>query len=326
MKGYIKDKRTEILMLILILAVFAVTGILYKVHPMVILYPTVIVTALCLIYFLIGYYKRRGRIRDFKRLMECISQPEIALPAASDALEEDYQQLIGVLRDERIKTASEAENRYRQMMDYYTLWAHQIKTPIASMRLTLGTMDSVEARKLNSELTRIEQYVAMVLTYLRLDFDTSDYLFAEREVDDIIRPVVRKFASEFIDRKLSLDYEPVNKKIVTDEKWFSFCLEQILSNALKYTGKGSIRIYVDNDWLVVEDSGIGIAPEDLPRIFEKGYTGFNGRVHEQATGIGLYLCKRICDGLGLDIKAESLLGEGTKIRVFLNSKKINVND
>lgn len=326
MKGYIKDKRTAILMLILILAVFAVTGILYKVHPMVILYPTVIVTALCLIYFLIGYYKRRGRLRDFKRLMECISQPEIALPAASDELEEDYQQLIGVLRDERIKTASEAENRYRQMMDYYTLWAHQIKTPIASMRLTLGTMDSVEARKLNSELTRIEQYVAMVLTYLRLDFDTSDYLFAEHEVDDIIRPVVRKFASEFIDRKLSLDYEPVNKKIVTDEKWFSFCLEQILSNALKYTGKGSIRIYVDNDWLVVEDSGIGIAPEDLPRIFEKGYTGFNGRVHEQATGIGLYLCKRICDGLGLDIKAESLLGEGTKIRVFLNSKKINVND
>lgn len=326
MKGYIKDKRTEILMLILILAVFAVTGILYKVHPMVILYPTVIVTALCLIYFLIGYYKRRGRLRDFKRLMECISQPEIALPAASDELEEDYQQLIGVLRDERIKTASEAENRYRQMMDYYTLWAHQIKTPIASMRLTLGTMDSVEARKLNSELTRIEQYVAMVLTYLRLDFDTSDYLFAEHEVDDIIRPVVRKFASEFIDRKLSLDYEPVNKKIVTDEKWFSFCLEQILSNALKYTGKGSIRIYVDNDWLVVEDSGIGIAPEDLPRIFEKGYTGFNGRVHEQATGIGLYLCKRICDGLGLDIKAESRLGEGTKIKVFLNSKKINVND
>ena len=158
----------------------------------------------------------------------------------------------------------------------------------------------------------------MVLAFLRLDEGGSDYVLRECPLDGIIRGAVRKFAPEFIGRKLRLDYAPVEFTAVTDEKWLSFVLEQLLSNALKYTREGSIRIAMDAPGiLTVSDTGIGIAPEDLPRIFEKGYTGKNGRRDRTASGIGLYLCRRICTNLGIGISAASEIGVGTTIRLDL---------
>jgi len=209
-----------------------------------------------------------------------------------------------------------------EMIDYYTLWAHQIKTPIASMRLTLQNEDSPLARKLMAELFHIEQYVEMVLVFLRLDSKTTDYLFREYSLDEIIRQAVKKFAGEFIGRKLKLEYEPVDVKVVTDEKWLSFVIEQVLSNALKYTPSGKITISMEKDRvLCIRDTGMGIAPEDLPRIFEKGYTGYLGRQDKRASGIGLYLCKRICRNLGHGILAESVPGQGTAIRIDLSQRQ-----
>lgn len=202
------------------------------------------------------------------------------------------------------------------MTDYYSVWVHQIKTPIASMKLMLQNEDTVLARKLSTDLFRIEQYVGMVLAFLRLDSESSDYVFQEYELDHIIRQSVKKFSIEFIEKKIRLCFEPTGEKLITDEKWFSFCLEQILSNALKYTKEGSVRIYMEAPHtLCIEDTGIGIAPEDIPRIFEKGYTGYNGRRDKQASGLGLYLCRRTCNGLGIGLSAKSCLGQGTVIRM-----------
>ena len=209
------------------------------------------------------------------------------------------------------------------MLNYYTLWAHQIKTPIASMRLSLQQEDTPKARQLLQELSRAEQYVGMVMVYLRLTDGGSDFVLRTCDLDAIVRQAVRRFAGEFITRKLKLCYEPLNAACVTDEKWLLFVVEQVLSNALKYTREGSITITMEHPkTLVIRDTGIGIAPEDLPRIFEKSYTGYNGRGDQKASGLGLYLCRTICRKLGHSITAESALDEGTAIRIGLSQRQV----
>ena len=211
------------------------------------------------------------------------------------------------------------------MVEYYTVWAHQIKTPIASMRLQLQSVDSDLARRLDGDLNRIEAYVEMVLTFLRLDSDSTDYVIRKIDLDALIKPAIRKFARDFITKKLTMDFKPTEAEVLSDEKWLSFVIEQVLSNAVKYTKNGGIKVYMDEPGILcIEDTGIGISAEDLPRVFENGYTGFNGREDKRASGIGLYLCKRICDNLGHKISAESEQGVGTKIKIDMNIKEIGI--
>lgn len=167
-----------------------------------------------------------------------------------------------------------------------------------------------------------EEQIKMALQYLRMEKMTSDLVFTRCDLDALIRQAVRKYAPLFIRRKIILSYEPVHCEVLTDEKWLVFVLEQILSNALKYTKSGSIHIYLSPDapkTLVIEDTGIGIAPEDLPRIFEKGYTGCNGRADKRSTGIGLYLCRQIMEKLSHTIRIESEMGVGTKVYLGLDT-------
>lgn len=185
-----------------------------------------------------------------------------------------------------------ADARYRGMMDYYTAWVHQIKTPIAAMRLQ--NHDTPEARALLLDLGRIERYVEMVMTYLRLDSASTDYCFRRCDLDALMRGVVRGFAGEFIDRRPELGYEPVPLTVLTDEKWLAFVLGQVLSNALKYTPSGRISVFLCAPrTLCIRDTGIGIAPQALPRVFENGFTGFNGRVDRRASGIAC-ICAGAC--------------------------------
>ena len=205
---------------------------------------------------------------------------------------------------------------------YYTMWTHQVKTPIAALKLSLENEDSSLAREVRGEVVRIDQYVDMAMCYLRLDSETTDYVFEECEMDQIIRQAVRKFSSSFIQKKIRLEYEPMDWKAVTDEKWLLFVIEQVLSNSLKYTRpQGKVSIEREKEQILcIRDNGIGIAPEDIPRIFEKGYTGYNGRSDKKASGLGLYLCRRICDNLGYRIWASSSVGEGTAIYIDLEKR------
>ncbi|MBQ3405551.1 MAG: sensor histidine kinase, partial [Oscillospiraceae bacterium] len=235
----------------------------------------------------------------------------------------DYRRVIALLQEVRRMRESEAALKYADMVEYYTLWAHQIKTPIAAMRLTLQNEDSPLSRRLMTELGRVERYVEMVLAYLRLDSDSTDYVLRECELDDVVRGAVRKFSGEFIQRRLALDFRPTNIRVLSDEKWLSFVLEQLLSNALKYTPEGKVSVYLEAPaTLCVADTGIGIAPEDLPRVFEQGYTGCNGRMDKRASGLGLYLCRRVCGNLGHGIAVESEPGRGTTVRLDLSRKRL----
>ena len=314
--GYLRSRLGTIILCVCLFGVFAAADLLFEVETIVLWYPLILGAVLLLVVVAVDY------VMFLKKHKE-LSYGE--LPTPKSLIEEDYQSIIAKLKEEADMRASSASQDYNNMIEYYTVWAHQIKTPIAAMRLNLQSEDSESARKLMGDLNRIESYVEMVLTFLRLDSDSTDYVIKEHDLDEIIKSSVRKFSREFILKKLTLNYEPVKCKCITDEKWLEFIIEQVISNAVKYTSEGGVRIYMDEPGLlVIEDTGIGISAEDLPRIFENGYTGFNGREDKRASGIGLYLCKRIADNLGHKITAESTPGVGTKMIIDVRGKKLGV--
>lgn len=285
-------------------------------------YTALLSTALALLLALPDLRRFALRHRQLSDALKSIRVSDEQLPPPENLIEEDYRQLIRALGEEKQRQASAMDLRMSGMQDYFTLWAHQIKTPIAAMRLILQTKPENSAMEIEGELFRVEQYVEMVLNYLRLDSDSTDFVFRTCALDDIIRQCVRKYAKQFIRKRIRLEYEGTALQVLTDEKWLCFVIEQILSNALKYTSAGSIRIFTQGETLVIADTGMGIAPEDLPRVFEKGYTGYNGRTDKKATGIGLYLCKRILNRLGHEISISAQVGKGTRVSIDLSREEI----
>ncbi len=295
---------------------------LYGLPIEAVIYPIVLCLIIGVVYHTFGFVRFRRRHIELTELRNTAAELMETVFKPRSLLDEDCYGIITDLAKKTRKTVENAGEEAERLMDYYTLWVHQIKIPIASMRLRLQREDSELSRNLLSELGRIERYVEMVLTYLRLEGSGSDYIFKECDLDTMIAEAVKKFAGDFIMLKLKLNYEPVNKKVLTDEKWLSFVIEQVLSNAVKYTKQGSISIYVEEPLtLCIEDTGMGISPEDLPRIFERNYTGVMGRTDKKASGIGLYLCKRICRNLNHEISAESEVGRGTKVRIYLKTER-----
>ena len=302
-------------------AIFALTFFLYGLDLYAVLYPTILCLVLLAVVCMVTLIRRKRKHKQLASHLSAASETIDRLPEPATLAEQDYINLICSLQKEikALKTADDA--KYRETVDYYTVWAHQIKTPIASMKLTLQGEDSAVSRRMSSDLFKIEQYVEMVLTFLRLGSCSTDYVFKSCPLDGIVRQSVKRFSGEFIVKKLRLDYGPVEGCAVTDEKWLSFVIEQIISNAVKYTAEGGIKIFTKEPLLLyISDTGIGIQPEDIPRIFENGYTGQNGRYDKRATGIGLYLCRRICDNIGVRIAVESVPAAGTTVILDMRSK------
>lgn len=308
--------------------------------------------ALGLVAFLGGcflvwdFVRFRERYRVLERLLLAQERAD-ELPQHFSALEQAYQQIIRAQEDEKRALITQLDERQQNMADYYTMWTHQIKVPLAAMDLLLqnvdesadrtadentgigaeGMGDRQTVRQLREEVFKTGQYVDMALHYARMESISADLSFTKQDVDELVKKALKKYWLLFSGAGISLHREECHAQIVTDGKWLSFVIEQVLSNAIKYTKDGSISIYgIDEGggrvtygcaYLVIEDTGIGIEESDLPRIFERGFTGYNGRLGDKSTGIGLYLCKQIMDRLGLSIRVESKRGEGT--RVFLGT-------
>ena len=329
MKGffrlYLRAQRRGMLFLGFCCLIFTVSFALYGLPLGAVLYPAALCAAAGGIILLLSLRKSRAVCQELSLMQHHPADLPDELPAAQSPQEQAYQALLLALHADRQKLKSDMNARYHDMTEYYTVWAHQIKTPIAAIRLALQNEDTPLSRRLTGEVGRVEQYVQMALTYLRLGSDSSDYVIRSCALDDIVRPAVRRFAGEFIQRKIQLNYQMLNYTVITDEKWLGFVVEQVLSNALKYTPQGSVSIYMEPEGvLCIRDTGIGIAPEDLPRVFEKGYTGSNGRTDKRATGIGLYLCRRILAKLGHSITIASTPGVGTTVRIGLEQDALEV--
>ena len=317
--AYLKRQNKLLLLLAGAVCIFAAVFALYDLPLEAVVYAGVLCLALGLVLFAVGYSRFLRRHRELRQLLRQTGEKALPLPPARGLLEEDYQALLREVCQDRARLAAENENRLRELTDYYSLWAHQIKTPIAAMDLLLQEDESPRRGELETELLKIRQYVEMVLSYLRLDSDSTDYVLREYPLDDILRQAVRKFAKMFILKKISLDFQETGRTVLTDEKWLLFVVEQALSNALKYTpAGGTIRIYGDGATVVIADSGIGIREEDQARVFEKGFTGYNGRADKKSTGIGLYLCRQVMDRLNHSISLTSRPGQGTLVRLDLS--------
>ena len=278
-------------------------------------------------FFVLGsvdFFRFRRRHRDLEKLHREILVTVENLPQPDSLIEEDYQSLLRLLDSALRSRQAQADRAMADQLSYYTLWVHQIKTPIAAMDLLLQQGEGGAAAQ--AELFKISQYVDMALQYIRLDGTSRDLHLAQVPLDQVIRQVVRKYAKLFILKKIRLDFRETGFTVLSDEKWLAFLLEQLLSNALKYTPEGGqVSIFGEpEETLVIADTGIGIAPEDLPRVFERGFTGQNGRLDKKATGIGLYLCRRVTELLGHTLSITSAPGKGTQVRVGLQWQELTV--
>lgn len=326
MTGYLKKIWKTAILFLTSGAIMAMVLWLYNCPAEPILYGSLLCMVLFAGAFVYGYFRFRDRELLLMQITKSIPLELEKLPLAEDKNEAALQQMIHELNRMRMEAEEARMTSYREMADYYTMWVHQIKTPIAALRLLLGEQPQ-ENKTALAEVFRVEEYVEMVLGYLRSEDMSSDMKFSECDLDKIIREQIHKYASVFIGKKLQLDYERTQEKVLTDPKWLGFVIGQCISNALKYTKTGEIRIYLSESrphTLVIEDTGAGISAEDLPRIFEKGFIGYNGRTETRSSGIGLYLSRKIMKRLDHGISVESEPGKGTRVYLSLGRRRAEV--
>lgn len=205
----------------------------------------------------------------------------------------------------------------KELKDYFSLWVHQVKTPITAAKLILDNNVDAKETKVKAQIMYIEQYCDMAINYLKLMNTETDMDIAELNLDEIIKSILKKYSTLFIVNHITLNYEPIEEKIVSDARWLSILIEQLISNALKYTPRGSISISYNKEEkiLYIKDTGIGIRSEDIPKIFDRGYSGLNGRMNEKSSGLGLFLAKEIGKRLSIEIEVKSELGKGSEFGV-----------
>ena len=283
---------------------------------------TCLMTAVVTLGFLMaGFFRWKRKRRQLLILKRQAEQSlETAdLPKAETPLEEIYQEIIREQEKRCQREQKESREKLVRSREYYTRWSHQIKTPIAAMELLLQE-EPADARALKRELLKTSQYVEMALSYQRMEGEGNDLVIQRYELRPVVMQAVKKVSPLLIHKHISFSAGDLSGEVLTDEKWLVFVLEQLLTNASKYTKEGgSVRIGQENGLLVLRDTGIGIRPEDLPRIFEWGYTGYNGRLDKRSTGVGLALVKQVMEMLGNKIEIRSVLGEGTE--VFLDLRR-----
>ncbi len=332
--NFIKQNYIWILMIVTMSCIHLLYMYLIGARKQDLVYAAVLDAILLLITVLVGFFRYSSKVKALSNALKRPVEEQAQLPEAADDVEMLYHRLLENQSIARSESESSAAIRQSQMRDYYSMWVHQIKTPISAMKLLLeaereelgqlicddeqsqcllsDNMDSFE-----DELFRIEEYVSMALQYQRVSSTENDFVLEKVSVDGVIRDTIKKYAKIMIRRHIGMNYSGTVQEVYTDGKWLAFILEQLLSNAIKYTPQGVVTIETaeekDRFFITIKDTGIGIKAEDLPRVFEKGYTGYNGHADKKATGIGLYLCRQMADKLGHTIRMESEIGKGTKV-------------
>lgn len=321
---YIKDRKVRIIINIFLFIIVAITLIVAGVNNwfVVLIFSTWILPLFINIFA--EYFKQNSFYKnmisvlenlDKKYLLpEVIEEPEfLEGKIVYDVLKETNKNM-----NENVKYYKEKQAEYRE---YIEAWVHEIKTPIASTKLILENGESENSSKISYQIKKIEGYIEQVLYYSKSEDISKDYIIKEFNLSEAVKIAIKNNSKDFINKKIALKLNEIDIMIFSDIKWVSFIINQIIGNSIKYTqkGKGEIRIYtkanVNSNSLIIQDNGIGINKRDINRVFEKGFTGENGRIFGKSTGIGLYLCKSLCEKLGLGIKLESQSNVGTQVEI-----------
>ena len=315
LKSYLKKNIKVYILFIVFILIFFIMFYLYNLPLEALIYTGSFCFLAALIASFSDFVNYKESYKKLNFLEQNILNDLEALPKSLDIRIDYYHKIIEKLYEELEKLTQENRQKNTDMVDYYSMWVHQIKTPIAAMNFLLDN-EEVDQKILQQELFKIERYVEMVLTYIRLDSTSSDYVITKINLDEVVKDTVKKYTALFINKKIKLNYVSHETMVISDKKWLSFAFEQILGNSVKYSStNGEITIETFENKLVIEDKGIGIKEEDLPRIFEKGFTGFNGRYEKKSSGLGLYLCKKTLDKLGHHIEISSTVGKGTRVEI-----------
>ena len=278
-----------------------------------ILYIVLVSIFLFLLANIISFIKYRSTLDDMTYWAKdpSVKPPDLIIK------ETEFFEAINKLCKSNKENEKQFDIKMKELKDYISIWTHQIKTPLFSLDLILND-HPIDSHQAKAEVFEIEEYIDSLLSYIRLESLSTDFVFEKQSLDNLIRSSIKKYAKVFIKRKNKINFTPSNLNITTDEKRFGLILDQILSNANKYTQDGEISIYVKDNNLIIEDTGIGIRKEDLPRVFDKSYTGYNGRIYKKSTGIGLNLVKNTAKNLSLDVDIESEVGKGTNLIIDLS--------
>lgn len=254
------------------------------------------------------FWKFRNRMRALEDYVH-----EEALPLLNKPVDLAYLNLIETEKEVTREQLLDYKSREEDLQAMVKLWSHQMKVPLAALSLMSQT-DNLNQQDVNHQLLRLDNYMANLLNYLKLTNHTSDFRFEQVEVREVVVDLVKKYRNQFLQKDISVTIDG-NWLLKTDRKWLSFALSQIIDNALKYNKNGGKVAIELNKGISISDTGIGILAEDIPRLFDEGFTGFNGREHQKATGFGLYLTKRVLNQLELAISVESQLEVGTTVSI-----------
>lgn len=326
---YLRDRRVLVFLLLILFLIFTGVFALFRLPIPPVLYAAALFCVVGLPFAAGDFLRYRRRHHRLCQLCSSSSVLPEALPEAQTLGEQDFHALILRLCRDRETLLAEQMQSQQDAENFYTLWLHQIKTPIAAMSLLLQQNTDLDVAQLRQELFKIEQYAGLTLEYLRIGSIAADLRAQPCSLSHVVRQAVKKYAPVFIYKKLGIVTEKLDRTVISDEKWLVFVIEQLLSNALKYTAAGEIHVWSEyteqmGTMLCIQDTGIGIRSEDLPRVFERGFTGGNGRIDKKATGLGLYLCDTVCKKLCHRLSIDSQPGEGTCVCIHFGRQDVQV--
>lgn len=319
MRYYLKSRATGLLSLG-ILVFFTITVLYFLgIHVFNIFYILLMCLPFWVILLLRDFHRMYRQIKSLEAMRSSIIRGNQLLSKQGTPYEMELISIINAMTAEINQQEKRLRGKREELVDYYTMWGHQIKTPISAMHLILQGEGEPDVADLKQQLFRIDQYTDLVMGYLRIESMQADLHLHEYAVYPIVKRTLKKFLSSVLYQNIHIELQPFNNKVITDEKWLGFVVEQLLSNAIKYTKGGRVCLCMDrSDTLFISDTGIGIAQEDLPRIFDRGFTGYNGRINKSSSGLGLYLVKQVMDKLGHRMHITSELGKGVTVKLYLH--------
>lgn len=327
LKAYLSDQISLIIFFILLMTFITSVILLdpaFQVWKYNILYINLIAFFLFGLYLVITYLMRN---QYYTQLRRAIAEEKFSLKALPDIRSNEQQifhQLLTKIQEEQNAKIEKIYGEKKDNFEFISAWVHEIKIPIAVINLLIENNQGKDRDELLSsiqqETDRIDRLVEQVLYYSKIDDFSKDYFVQELELQALVNHVIKKHAPTFIHKAIRIETDRTDMQITSDKKWLLFILDQIVSNALKYTNQGGrIEIHGDQDdrekRLIITDNGIGIRPEDLSRVFDRGFTGFNGREFSKSTGMGLYLAKRLARKLGHNLSIDSVYGESTRLTI-----------